>query len=303
MADSPGEPRARCPHPRPGVQRAPPPQAEPGRLQVTANCYRELRLTALFEVAAIGSTMITCAVAEHHLLLRFQEFYCELHRVRERSAGDAASAHASPQPVSSEALIHLLERQAAEMREALDDQAFEVYREAQYVMAALADDLYSHVDASDQPAWVSLEQRFFRANAAGEMFFQKLDDLLQGQDPEHIELAQLYFFAICLGFQGRYRNAHDLAPLLAYRQQLFDKVFSGQPALTRNDAPLMQLAPIRAVPDREVRSLPHPQVWLALPAGVLLLWVLFSFVFWTGFLRPITRMVTTPVHSNSADGR
>lgn len=247
--------------------------------------------------------MTTCAAPDCSLLLRFQEFYAELHRLREQATGMASLPSAASTWPGSETLAHLLEQQAAQARATLAAKEFEVYREAQYVMVALADDLLSRPDEAGHLSRQSLEQRFFRANSAGEVFFQKLEDLLQGQEPEHIELAQLYFWAICLGFRGKYRIANDWAPLAAYRQRLFAMVFSGQPTLARNDAPLVQVAPAQTVAPEEIRCLPHPRIWMALPAGVLLLWVLFSFVFWTGFVRPLTQVLDGPPPARVVTGR
>lgn len=246
--------------------------------------------------------MTTCAVPACQILPLFQEFYAELHRLREQAAHTPLHPTADPCN-ASERLAHLLEQQAAWARAALDSRGFEIYREAQYVMAALADDLLLHSNGAVPSFRESLEQHFFRASSAGEIFFQKLEVLLQGQEPEHIELARLYFLAICLGFQGKYRNTGDLGALATYRQRLFTMIFSDPPTLTRNDAPLVKLAPVETVAQENMRLLPHPQIWMALPAGVLVLWVLFSFVFWTGFVRPITRMMKTPAHTSSADGR
>lgn len=237
--------------------------------------------------------MTICAAPDSRLLLDFQEFYRELHRLRGQAARESNSGP----------LVRLLERQSSHARSLLDPIGFEVYREAQYVMAALADDLFRNSEGELPPSWQSLEYRFFRASSAGKLFFQKLEWLLQGEGREHVELAQIYFFAICLGFQGKYRTAGDKTSLTAYRQQLFTKIFNAPPVSARQDTRLVALAPPRSVPEEEMRSLPPPPIWMALPAGVLLLWVLFSFVFWTGFIRPMTQMMNTSTPSHAVGER
>ena len=228
--------------------------------------------------------MTSCAELDSNLLFRFQEFYSELLRFREQVTSGIKSL---PADSISQTLGDLLERQASDARTNHDQTGFEVYREAQYVMAALADEVFQSLDWDDRHRWNSLELRLFRANAAGELFFRKLDWLLQHDDQIHLQLAQIYFFAMCLGFQGKYRETPDRAALALYRQKLFVMIFGGTPKLFREKAQLVALPPVQATPAHAVRYLPPPRLWLALPAGVILLWFVLSFAFWARFVRPV----------------
>ncbi|HEU5459777.1 MAG TPA: DotU family type IV/VI secretion system protein, partial [Pyrinomonadaceae bacterium] len=59
------------------------------------------------------------------------------------------------------------------------------YFEAQYVMAAFADDVFIHLNWEGKRAWTSnlLETALFQSHVAGEVFFDKLDRLLRDRDP------------------------------------------------------------------------------------------------------------------------
>src|SRR5579871_148113 len=80
----------------------------------------------------------------------------------------------------------------------------ELYKQAQYAMVSLADELFLHQEWAGKRQWPLLEVHFFHSHAAGEMFFKKLDAILH--EKNCIELAAVYFFALALGFEGKYRG-------------------------------------------------------------------------------------------------
>ena len=108
------------------------------------------------------------------------------------------------------------------------------YRQAEYAMAALADEIFLHqLDWVGKEAWNNhlIEYRLFRTRVAGEEFFTRLDRLLQTPDPMYKDLATVYLLAITLGFRGRYWSTNDSGRIDFYRRQLFTFIFHGQPEL------------------------------------------------------------------------
>ncbi len=81
-------------------------------------------------------------------------------------------------------LIALFRRNAVQILRAAGKPT-DNYFEAQYVMAAFADDVFIHLDWEGRRAWTSnlLEATLFQSHVAGEMFFEKLDRLLRDRDP------------------------------------------------------------------------------------------------------------------------
>ena len=187
------------------------------------------------------------------LLARFKEFYFELIRLKRLVSEPGTPGQVSPAPatiVPGEApegasatdalaldvwqrLLTLLERQSLSVGDRSGVFGLEVYREAQYVMAALADEIFLNIDWPGGDFWSThlLESRLFKTHVAGEMFFKKLDRLLQERDPVYADLAMIYFLALALGFKGRYRDVPDSRQLDFYRHQTFAFVYRDDPRL------------------------------------------------------------------------
>lgn len=111
-----------------------------------------------------------------------------------------------PNPVW-EALADVLRRQA---REAGDSGAsgLNLYREAQYAMVALADEIFMSgmLDWPGKADWngYPLEMAFFNTRSAGQQLFDRIEKVLARRDPGERDLAEIYFNVISLGFRGKY---------------------------------------------------------------------------------------------------
>jgi type VI secretion system protein ImpK len=179
---------------------------------------------------------------ESLLLTQFWEFYMEVLRLKaalesaravttgEPSAAPDAGAELTPEAIH-QALLATLERQALAADRSGGAFAYEVYREAQYVFAALGDEVFLNFDWEGRKAWPLLESRLFQSHVAGELFFDKLENLLYKRGPVYEDLAAVYFMALSLGFKGKYRGAESTADLDRYRRELFLKVFHQHPHL------------------------------------------------------------------------
>ena len=157
------------------------------------------------------------------------------------------------------------------------------YFEAQYVMAAFADDIFIHLDWEGRRAWTTnlLEATLFGSHVAGEKFFEKLDRLLRDRDPADRSLAAVYLNALSLGFRGKYYGVNDHGKLRRYRHELFAFIFR-QPADLVSDKKI-------AFPDsyvanlkekEEPRHLVNPRVWVAVLGVVLFIYLAVSHGLW-----------------------
>src|SRR5215217_502558 len=115
-------------------------------------------------------------------------------------------------------LITLFRRNAVQIMRAAGNPT-DNYFEAQYVMAAFADEVFIHLEWEGRRAWTSnlLETALFQTHVAGETFFDKLDQLLRERDPAQKSLAGVYFAALSLGFRGKYHGLNDHGKLRRYR--------------------------------------------------------------------------------------
>jgi type VI secretion system protein ImpK len=156
------------------------------------------------------------------------------------------------------------------------------YFEAQYVMAAFADDVFIHLNWEGKRAWTSnlLETALFQSHVAGEVFYDKLDRLLIDRDPADKSLAAVYLSALSLGFRGKYHGLNDHGKLRRYRQELFAFVFR-QPQDLKGESKI-------AFPDTYVqnlrlekrRKLTNPRVWLMVLGFVFVTYLALSHGIW-----------------------
>lgn len=156
------------------------------------------------------------------------------------------------------------------------------YHDALYVMAVLADEVFIHLDWEGNRAWTSnlFEESLFQTHLAGEKFFEKLDFLLQNNDPADKSLAAVYLSALALGFRGKYHGLNDHGRLRRYREELYAFVFQ-QPQDLKSDSKI-------AFPDSYVKNLraekrkklTNPRVWLAVLCFVVVAYLAVSHGLW-----------------------
>jgi type IV/VI secretion system ImpK/VasF family protein len=263
--------------------------------------------------------MIPSRYPGSYLLTQFREFYREVARLKRTvayapplsaaeevvfaaqsaAAGAGGGGGTSLVPRTVEAspavtgvwqqLLSVLERQALEAGQG-GAFAYEVYREAQYVMAALADEIFLHLEWEGKSSWPLLESRLFQSHIAGEEVFNRIDRLLQRRDPFYLDLAAVYFMALSLGFEGKYRGADDLDPR-EYRRQLFRMIYRRDPKLFTATAPLFPQTYQNTLDKSEVKKLPAQWVWVWLIAAVLVLWIGASEYSWASATNRVSCLV------------
>jgi type VI secretion system protein ImpK len=156
------------------------------------------------------------------------------------------------------------------------------YLEAQYVMAAFADDIFVHLNWEGRRAWTTnlLESALFQSHVAGEKFFDKLDRLLRHRDPANKSLAAVYLSALSLGFRGKYYGLNDHGKLRRYRRDLFDFIFN-KPADLDNEAKVaFPDSYVQNVRKEKRKKLTNPRVWLAVLGIVFLTYLGTSHGIW-----------------------
>jgi len=236
-----------------------------------------------------------------YLLGMFESFHREL--VRQRRSVEFGSQFAGEallqrggmalQKVEDvwQALLSVLERQALQAGQNGGAFGYEIYREAQYVMAALADEIFLHISWQGKDSWVLLESRLFQTHVAGEVIFQRIDRLLQQRDPFYLDLAAVYFMALALGFQGKYRDGPNKAELNQYQQQLFRFLYRRPSHLQDSTAPLFPDAMQNVLESGQGKKLPDQRIWLALLAVVVVLWLAISQLAWRNIRTDLTDLV------------
>jgi type VI secretion system protein ImpK len=124
-------------------------------------------------------------------------------------------------------LEEALRRQWEHARKVLSDRELASLRDVQYMMCALADDLFLHeVEWRGRPAWSAnvLEQRIFGTRVAGERVFSRAAEIVARRDHAEGDTAVVTIATIGLGFMGRYRGAAGAEQLQALVRSLFELV-------------------------------------------------------------------------------
>lgn len=224
------------------------------------------------------------------LMGQFRLFHAELSGVMEALAlGDrlVGEGQARPDPAEVAARINrrlhrLLDGQAAQALRVGGGYAAQQYREAQYLMVALADETLLHGEGwNGREQWLDnlLELSLFGTRVAGEKVFQNLDAMLAGRTPDP-ELIALYLAVLSLGFRGRYWRQQDNPQLRRYRQTLAERLKErrGEEVRPGETPPPPRLCPAAygSTLSRGQRvRLPHLRPYAL---GFLVLFVLYSLV-------------------------
>jgi type VI secretion system protein ImpK len=235
--------------------------------------------------------MNTTASGEALLLRQFREFYQEVIRLKQMVTAGVRTAPLTPAAAEGQGdvvhtvrqrLLSLLERQALMPRWRSTDYGVEYFKEAQYVMAALADEIFLNLDWEGREAWTShlLESKLFHTHVAGELFFQKVEQLLQSRDPVNADLAAVYFMALALGFRGKYQGPDGAAQLERYRRRLFAFIFQRHPNLQGETRLLFPQAYAYTLDQADMTRLADPRMWMVALGLLALTWLAVSHVLW-----------------------
>lgn len=234
------------------------------------------------------------------LILQFRQFHRELLQILARlnGAGSSYAANSSQsESISSEEvaqrLLSLMNVQALSSGRNHVAVQYDLYREMQYVMAALADELILCSRWKGKSTWVLLETRLFQSHASGEIFFKRLDEILREPVTAYTDLERIYFYALSLGFCGKYRDRDDHGRLSQYRQQLFLRIYQ-EPVRDLATVERQQLFPQSydfTLSEYSARRMPGTRIWMLCLITILVLWIAASDALW----RQATAQVTAEI--------
>lgn len=173
-------------------------------------------------------------------------------------------------------LLNVLKKQVVQTRAYSGEYGTKYYKEAQFAMAGLADEIFLNLNWEGKDAWKSslLEFKLFGTNAAGELFFRKLDHLLKNRDLSDTELAAIFFLCLSLGFKGKYRDTDQESQLDYYRNQLFRFIFQENPELLTGSKCLFPDSYDSTLVEGNGKKLPYLRWWIS---GIMLLLIVFVF--------------------------
>ncbi len=220
-----------------------------------------------------------------YLLARFRAYYAELNHVKHDAlrggtpSPDGIEDSRETALASSRRLQHVLEQYALDAAVETGEYGAERFREAQYVMAALTDEIFLHTDWAGREAWLStmLERGLFGTQIAGEEIFRRIDALLAVRTGAAVDLATVYFMVLGLGFEGRYRGT-DGSVLGGYRLRLFRFIYRREPGMAGEV--LVPQAYAHTLRGAIAPRLPLVRRWALVLAATVIAYLIVSQIVW-----------------------
>lgn len=281
-----------------------------GRLFKRGDTEVEKVGVAAAEQAAEGSAVF--------LLAKFRAFYNEIirfkHQKSEFTAGFATaivtdySADVSPDASAeglSKRLTELLELQAAEAKW-MGGEAGDRYPDAQYAMAALADETFTHMEWEGQTAFpkYSIERKLCQTNAADVEVFRRMDKLLKDWPNSVVarDLARVYLLVIAAGFRGKYRPFGLTRALAEYRHRLYEYIHNGDALmLYAPERTIFPNAAAQTLAGQALRRFSAAQRWAAILIFLVISYTLIAHVAWNRVAADL-KDVTARIKSGSTAG-
>ncbi|HMY57453.1 MAG TPA: DotU family type IV/VI secretion system protein [Pseudomonadota bacterium] len=178
-------------------------------------------------------------------------------------------------------LVELLDTQQQAVQRRGDPREQKRFSEIQYVMAAMADEVFLSIEWIGKEYWSThlLEERFFNTHDAGTRFFDNLDSLLQNRDATRADVLAVYLLAVSLGFRGKHRSVSSAPQIAHYRNQAYVTLFQRSPALPES-TPLFPQAYAHTLDGQPPSWLPQLRPWLLSLVGVAVMYLLVAHVIW-----------------------
>lgn len=197
--------------------------------------------------------------------------------------GDADSAKAEAIKIILNDFYETLQRQAIIAAQKGGEFAISYYKEAQYAMAALTDELFLTLPGfTGKEFWAEnlLEKRLYGTYNSGEKFFEKLDNFLEERDPTRKDIAEVYLLCLGVGFKGKFQGMPDQRQLDFYRRELYIFINHEEPQLYNGDDRLMPQAYSHTLNEGEAGRFQDVKFWTGAFASVFGILLLTSFVMW-----------------------
>ena len=250
-------------------------------------------------------------VSETSFVVRFfEDFYTAVHAFKNRvlkqhwisPERDLVPSAESTAKVILDELKEILQKQALQAPRHGGEFAANYYREAQYIMAAMADEIFLHLKWDGRQYWEDhlLESQLFSTHTAGETLYKSLDRFLLEREPIRADIAHVYLMVLGLGFRGKYRGVDDRGRIASYKQQLYTFIFHRDPALVTGETTFCAQAYNYTFEEGRPKSLHDFRSWGALFAGFLMLLLFVSFVIWHHHTSPLDQVLAniTIEHDN-----
>ena len=149
---------------------------------------------------------------------------------------------------------------------------------AKYALAATIDEVILTSSWPAKEAWSGrpLQLEYFNDFAAGEEFYSKIEGLRRTTDPARVDVLEVYFLCLALGFKGKYADLAGMEKLRVLMVGLAEEIRAARGAARPEGA---ALSPVGSPPDplpQIVGSIPVWAIAAACAAALLVAFVILS---------------------------
>jgi type VI secretion system protein ImpK len=198
-------------------------------------------------------------------------------------------------------IADILEEQSLSISHTGGEFAVSYYQEAQYIMAALADEIFLNLDWFGRDLWDTclIENRLFKSQIAGQKFFENLDKFIEERDPLIIDLGAVYYLALSLGFRGKYQGIDDHGVIQTYKKKLFLFVMRREPQLFQGKSLMFPDSYDYTLDQGMAQKLSNPRMWYTALVGLILFMSVVGSLLWYDAIGPLNKVIQSII-SNGA---
>lgn len=222
------------------------------------------------------------------LIDAFGQFYAEVVKLKRQvtATSPAPDGLAAAGPLTPDAmrqhLVDVFEAQSISIGKNFAKHEVLVFEEAQYLMVAMADEVFLRLSWSGRAEWSQrpLEEHIFSTHDAGERIFNRLDDIFDNRATASTELLTVYLTALALGFQGKFAALGQKNEPESYRKRLAAYVHRLDPIAMAPERELCPNASKSTVTGKTRATLPSLMNGIYALIVVFVGWVVIGQVFW-----------------------
>lgn len=243
------------------------------------------------------------------ILKDFREFYKQILLLQDMAldSGSSQSSHSNEANSDSDQNYQTLNHKIQTRLEALLLHQYEnvgaqkggyaahYYRQAQYIMVALADEIFINLNWHGKEEWKDhlLESLIYNTQDSGDKFFENLDQFLQTEGHQATDMASLYLIALGLGFKGKYRGTPQESKLFAYREKLYNYIAKENPSLLEKKSPFFPQAYENILESRQNAEMPDTKPWWISLGIIILAFIGISSLIWITHISSFSPFINT----------
>jgi len=242
----------------------------------------------------------------------FEDFYCEVLRSKQKVLSSAwLQPDASGQTSTPEMLASAIITRFQTYFEVQEQNLFgnnlvgtvqTLYEEIKFAMVVLVDEIFLNIDWAAHSYWENnlLEQRIYGTHSGGQIFFQKIENVLQQQNPIWIDVARVYLAVLGLGFRGKYISDTDSNQLNRYAARLYAFINNKSPDAVESE--IMNITPEatqETLSGLRAKDLPDTRNWYIAFTVIGLLYLMISYLIWHYSVSPISDLVDRVIENTN----